>query len=1394
MSARYFNWKLAIVLVISLAVLAVGAFSLRQWRKADRAERGLRLGSKAYDEHRWIDAAEYLGDYLAVEQTDISVLLKYADAQLKIRPAKRSCVQQAIGAYRTVLRLDEDNSEAATQLTEIYLGIGSFGEAELIAGRYIAIKPDPELHRMLALAMIGQRKFQDAATELKVIVQNYPEQIPAYEALGQLVEQRPEEFEEMPAGVFDQAVKNNPSSALAYIIRAGFYRRSKNASAVLADLQRAERQDLSDPNIRLRLARELVTMGQLDRAAEHLEIVQEVDSKNQDLWQAWARLALKSGSQEKMFEVAEAGLAELVSQPWDFMPMAAELFILAGRLEDANNCISELRLKDIGRAKVAFLSGLVASGQGRLSEAVKHWKQSIESGNKSPRVRLALASALSQSGDTQSAKMQLRTVVSENPDYVEGRLALAGLLAQAGDWAGTLEHAAAATRLSPENSSARLLHLRAQMQLLKEGASDQGQTGSRTWRDLRKELSALAQEGETAAEVKLVQLQLAIRQERYAEAESLVGELEEAGLSKRKVALAKAELLAVQDNPGQAILKLYATIEEFPDDFESVSYVAVLLARQGDREKCEQVIQDAMARISQPVTLRRLGLTLAQYYASWDRTDDAYRLLETLERRLPDDIQVKRRLLLCDQTVKNREMAQRLIDGIKLLEGEGGWQWRYEQAKIWFAAEDFKDRYARVVSILQENVVANPDDQASRVLMARAYERVGAPKLAISTFREALNRSPDDLRVIIPAVAALYNAKEYEQAEQILSRASEQKLSHPLLSELQLQDHLRRGHLDQASGMLQEILSNDPENQRVHLSLALLKMQQQEYAEASQLLERLKEQDPNSLPVTAAQIQLSFRKQEPAEALRLSDEIVDRVASSFAYILRARTYASLGQFEKARTDLDHAVSSEPDNVEVWVARSDFFRSRGQQAMAVADIKQALSLVSDDIDVRKRAISLFLISEDPAIVGRGRAILQEALESDAEDIDLLLYKARSLLLEGTNPAVESAEQILETITEERPERNEAWVLLGEIAIKQGQSDKAMNAALGGLAHRPTDKTLLLLKARAEAARSPVLAIPTLEVLHNLDPDDVRAALLLASTYTRAGEPKRAVALLRKQLNNDETPGRRLYEIAMAAALYRNGTKQKAEREFELLLQAEPNDPTPLFEYVQLLKEDRQWDRVSRKVISWHQQHADGGSTAVSIAGGLLAIDDNQARKAAEDILRTVLRDDPKCTPAMRALAVMLQTTGRTAEAAVLYERLLAIEPDHLIAINNLAWIMCEDQGKYAEALELAQRGLKIAPDYFDLVDTRGVIYYRLGKFDKAAQDFTRCIDHGPSTTPAGVATRFYLARTLVELGENRRAIEQLDQALDMQTRLGGLSSEDLSEARRLRKKVEEGSQP
>jgi len=333
MPGRYFNWKLAIVLVISLVVLGVSAFGLRQWRRSNRAEKDLILGDKAYDEKRWEDAALHLGSYIALERADVSALLKYADAQLKIRPAKRNRIQQAIQAYRTVLRIDRNNSEAAMQLTEIYLGIGSPGEAELTARRQLETNPDPGLRRMLALALAGQRKFKEAAVELKAVLQEHPEQILVYETLGRLIEQRPEDFSDLPSHWYNQAVEKNPSSALAYIIRAGFYRRSEDVTRASSDLEQAEKQDMPDSTVRLRLAKELINLNALDRAEVHLLAVQETSPPDVDLWTTWGGLALKSNSQEKMLTIAENGLKELSSQPWDFLPLATELFSAPANLK-----------------------------------------------------------------------------------------------------------------------------------------------------------------------------------------------------------------------------------------------------------------------------------------------------------------------------------------------------------------------------------------------------------------------------------------------------------------------------------------------------------------------------------------------------------------------------------------------------------------------------------------------------------------------------------------------------------------------------------------------------------------------------------------------------------------------------------------------------------------------------------------------------------------------------------------------------------------------------------------------------------------------------------------------------------------------------------------------------
>ncbi len=1389
MPRRYFNWKLIFVLVIGFVVLGITAYGLRQWQRSRRADRGLILGNKAYNENKWEEAARNLGRYLAVVQDDVPALLKYADAQLNIRPLKRNNVQQAIAAYRTVLRVNKDNSEASMRLIEMYLGMGMPGEAELIATRALETNQSPELQRMLAIALINQRKFKEAANELESIIKDHPEQILAYDVLGQLIEQRPEDFSQAPRLWFDEAIKNNSSSALAYIIRGSFYLRTNDKVKALSDLEHAEKLDLSDPIIRLRLAREFINADILGKAEEYLALVQVDEPTSQPLWQTWAQLALKSQSKTKMLKIAETGLKELSSQPWDFMPAATELYIRCDELDRADDCISKLRQKDIAPATTAFLEGLVADKKVHGNEAVKCWYRAIQLGAESAKVRLALAATLSRLGDKQSAIRQLRTLLSEQPNLFSARINLARLFAETGNWGEAVEQARIAMQISPNSLDAALLYIQARIRLLAENQTDKD---SLMWQDVEDQLTMLENTTDGALEVKLLQFQLAMQQGNFVVAEALVTELKGAHPSQIKVAMAEVELLVAQEREDEAVPILNETIAQFPEAVELVEYLANLLAHHDEREKCEVIIKGTLARVEEPIVQRKLCLLLADLYDRWGQQEKASELLNSLPQKLPNDVPIKRRLLRCKQVIKNLEKAQQLVDSIKSLEGEDGWQWRYEQAKLWFAQDNFNDRYPQIISLLKENLLANPDDQVSRTLLAHSYERAGELQLAISTYQEALTRAPEDIRIIVPTVAALYKANEYDRADEILRRAAKEKLFHPELKRLELQSYLRRGELSSASNILEDLLADDPNNRSICLSLALLNMWQNRFAEADQLLSKLKVQEPNSLPIAATQIELNIRQGKSAEAIMLCDEIVDKFNNASAYILRARTYAYLGQPDKAEKDFEYAAVIEPNNAEVWTAKSDFYRAANRLDEAIADIQKAMSLEPDNLGIYKRAVPLFLASSDRDTLREGKNILDKALASNLEDIELRLFKARFLLAEGTAPAIEQATGVLQKITEEQPKARDAWALLSEIALRQRQATKAMDIALRGLVHCPDDKSLLLLKAHSEATRSPALAIPTLKALQELDPNDADVAVHLANTYLAANEIQKAVDLLKTQLAScSSTLDERKINIALAVALHKNDSKLEAQEIFNSLYQSAPDDPGPLLEQARLLKDDQLCSQLSQMVLHWCQNHPKDTRAPIAIAGDLAATKNSQAKKTAENILRMILENDSNCIEAMSTLAMLLQITGRSAEATPLYQRLLTLQPDNVIAINNLAWIMSEEQGKHQQALELAQRGLRIAPNYVDLIDTRGVVYYKLGQYDKAVQDFTRCLEMYPNGTPAATASYLHLGRALASLGEKDEAIESLKKTLELNAQTGGLSAVDFAETQRLLEELSQG---
>jgi tetratricopeptide (TPR) repeat protein len=246
-----------------------------------------------------------------------------------------------------------------------------------------------------------------------------------------------------------------------------------------------------------------------------------------------------------------------------------------------------------------------------------------------------------------------------------------------------------------------------------------------------------------------------------------------------------------------------------------------------------------------------------------------------------------------------------------------------------------------------------------------------------------------------------------------------------------------------------------------------------------------------------------------------------------------------------------------------------------------------------------------------------------------------------------------------------------------------------------------------------------------------------------------------------------------------------------QEFDRLYESYPRDGQIVLAECSALGEVPAIDILEDRIRKWSERNPDDTASRLIIAARLASSANGEVRDLSAALLRDILRLDPHCLKAKQVLAMLLQSTGHTAEAVQIYGQILEVEKDNLVVINNLAWILCEGERRYKQALELAAKGLEKSPDYVDLIDTCGVIYYRMGEHEKAARNFQKVIKMYPDNSPALVASRFHLARALAALGEGEGAIENLKISLNMHYKVGGLSLSEVAEADSLGSALMEG---
>jgi len=113
------------------------------------------------------------------------------------------------------------------------------------------------------------------------------------------------------------------------------------------------------------------------------------------------------------------------------------------------------------------------------------------------------------------------------------------------------------------------------------------------------------------------------------------------------------------------------------------------------------------------------------------------------------------------------------------------------------------------------------------------------------------------------------------------------------------------------------------------------------------------------------------------------------------------------------------------------------------------------------------------------------------------------------------------------------------------------------------------------------------------------------------------------------------------------------------------------------------------------------------TAITLAAVLGQCAD--AEKVAPEIALVFtesLRRHPTSAMLRVALGTLHMLQGDEANAREFFERALVLQPDHLVALNNLAMLLANDPARREEALSHLDRALVLAGRHPELLDSKG----------------------------------------------------------------------------------------
>ena len=388
---------------------------------------------------------------------------------------------------------------------------------------------------------------------------------------------------------------------------------------------------------------------------------------------------------------------------------------------------------------------------------------------------------------------------------------------------------------------------------------------------------------------------------------------------------------------------------------------------------------------------------------------------------------------------------------------------------------------------------------------------------------------------------------------------------------------------------------------------------------------------------------------------------------------------------------------------------------GRSHLAAGNLPQALGLAraAQADDLAAPGPALLALEMLPATPGAETVVTDYLARPEAEPAVRMAYVRQ---LTQSQRYADAGRQ-LESLTTERPQIPEPWLMLGALRLELKQPRDAETALLKYVELAPASTASAAAGGSPDTAAKPGAAgagnaaskpvAPAADSSAAVDDDDdelsagaggaardlTQAWLLLSQAAEQRGDVKAAEGWLAKVDN----PQRALEVQTRRASLL---ARQGKIKEARALIQAVP---------------ERTGDDARAKLMAEAQ----------------MLRDVKRWREAAE-VLGTASQRFPDDVDLIYEQAMVEEKLDRMAEMERLLRRVIALKPDHPHAHNALGYSLADRGMRLPEARNLIARALELSPGDPFITDSLGWVEFRLGNRDEALRLLRQAYSARPDT--------------------------------------------------------------